>query len=141
MGYVLQFQGLSRLYRRSLEAHKIYGVNLPWVFDRYFFKAKSRLGRRERRKRPPIKPKYIIKPSAFKFVVYFRGQTRHRRVVLQEFTKRYIKEKKKIKEPDVWNQFSVVFFTDITSIPHNGCRARKIKRTRLKRKPKIFRKV
>ena len=60
---------------------------------------------------------------------------------MQEFTKRYIKQKKKKKDPNVWNQFSVVFFTDITSTPHNGCRARKVKRTRLKRKPKIFRKT
>jgi hypothetical protein len=138
IGHVLQLKKLDRVHRRSLEAHKIYGAELRYVLDRYFFKEKYRVLRRERRGRSKLT--LNVTESTFKFVVYFKGPARHRRVVLQEFTKRFCREKGDEKDLDVWHKYSVVFFSDITGIPHNGCRARKVKRTRLKRQPKVFRK-
>jgi ribosomal protein S11 len=140
IGHILRTNKLDRVHRRSIEAHKVYGAELRYVFDRYFFKEKYRVLRRARRERVKIKGVYKIKDCKFKFLVYFKGPSRYRRVVIKEFTKRFCREKVTKEDPDVWNQYQVVFFSDITSTPHNGCRARKIKRTRLKRKPKIFRK-
>jgi hypothetical protein len=140
IGHVLQLKKLDRVHRRSIEAHKIYGAELRYVLDRYFFKEKFRILRRARRERKQIKGSHKIMEYTFKFLVYFKGLARYRRVVVKEFTKRFRREKTDAGDPDVWNQYYVVFFSDITSTPHNGCRARKAKRTRLKRKPKIFRK-
>jgi ribosomal protein S11 len=141
IGHVLQIKKLDRVHRRSIEAHKIYGAELRYVLDRYFFKEKYRILRRARRERKQLKGSHKITEYKFKFLVYFKGLARYRRVVIKEFTKRFCREKTDIGDPDVWNQYYVVFFSDITGTPHNGCRARKVKRTRLKRKPKIFRKT
>jgi NADH:ubiquinone oxidoreductase subunit 5 (subunit L)/multisubunit Na+/H+ antiporter MnhA subunit len=139
IGHVLNILKLDRVHRRSLEAHKIYGAELRYVLDRYFFKEKYRILRRARRERPVIKGIYKIVDCQFKFLVYFKGPAKYRRVVIKEFTKRFRREKVD-GDPDIWNQYYVIFFSDITSTPHNGCRSRKVQRTKLKRKPKIFRK-
>jgi hypothetical protein len=131
---------LDRVYRRSIEAHKIYGAELRYVLDRYFFKEKYRILRRARRQRAELQEFHKIVEYSFKFLVYFKGPSKYRRVVIKEFTKRFCREKVTKTDPDIWNQYFVVFFSDITSIPHNGCRARKVQRTKLKRKPKVFRK-
>lgn len=140
IGHIFCLLGLDRVHRRSVEAHKIFGAELRYVLDRYFFKEKFRILRRARRERPKLKKSHKIIEYGFKFLVYFKGPIRYRRVVIKEFTKRYRREKALDTDPDIWNQYFIVFFADITSTPHNGCRSRKIKRTRLKRKPKIFRK-
>jgi ribosomal protein S11 len=140
IGHVLRVLKLDRVHRRSIEAHKIYGAELRYVLDRYFFKEKSRILRRARRGRTRVQGLYKLKSCRFKFLVYFKGPARYRRVVLREFTKRFCREKAGEFDPDVWNKYYVVFFSDITGTPHNGCRGRKVKRTRLKRRPKIFRK-
>jgi hypothetical protein len=146
IGHVFRLKTLDRVHRRSIEAHKIYGAELRYVLDRYFFKEKYRILRRARRKRKVLKLEHRIIGYTFKFLVYFKGPARYRRVVIKEFTKRFCREKpvsddkKGPVTPDVWNQYYVVFFADVTSIPHNGCRSRKVKRTRLKRKPRVFRK-
>jgi ribosomal protein S11 len=140
IGHVLNLRKLDRVHRRSIEAHKVYGAELRYVLDRYFFKEKYRVLRRARRERRRLNPAHKIVDYRFKFLVYFKGPSRYRRVVIKEFTKRFRREKVSDKDPDVWNQYFVVFFSDITTAPHNGCRARKMKRTRLKLKPKVFRK-
>jgi ribosomal protein S11 len=140
IGHILHDLKLDRVHRRSIEAHKIYGAELRYVLDRYFFREKYRILRRARRGRPIIQGASKLKDCSFKFLVYFKGPARYRRVVLREFTKRFCREKVEEADPDAWKQYYVVFFSDITGIPHNGCRARKVKRTRLKRRPRIFRK-
>jgi ribosomal protein S11 len=140
IGHVLRVLELDRVHRRSIEAHKIYGAELRYVLDRYFFKEKSRILRRARRGRKVVQGENKLENCRFKFIVYFKGPARYRRVVLREFTKGFCREKAGEFDPDIRNQYYVVFFSDITGIPHNGCRGRKVKRTRLKRRPKIFRK-
>jgi hypothetical protein len=140
IGHVLSSKRMDRVHRRSIEAHKIYGAELRFVLDRYFFKEKYRILRRARRLRPRLLEGNKILDYSFKFLVYFKGPSRYRRVVIKEFTKGFIRERLNKTDAEVWNQYYVVFFSDVTSIPHNGCRARKVKRTRAKRKPRIFRK-
>jgi ribosomal protein S11 len=140
IGHILRLKKLDRVHRRGIEAHKIYGAELRYVLDRYFFNAEARMLRRERRERTRLKKNYSVEDCTFKFIVYFKGPAKYRRVVIREFTKKFCREKPDEKSPDVWNRYYVVFFSDITLFPHNGCRARKRKRTRLKRKPKVFRK-
>ena len=102
IGHVFRLFRLDRVHRRSVEAHKIYGAELRYVLDRYFFKEKYRILRRARRERTPLKAEHKIVEYGFKFLVYFKGPARYRRVVLKEFTKRFRREKpKKSTEPDV----------------------------------------
>lgn len=92
---------MDRVHRRSIEAHKIYGADLRYVLDRYFFKEKFRLLRRARRKRSRLKRSQRITEYTFKFLVYFKGPARYRRVVIKEFTKRFRREKSNEIDPDV----------------------------------------
>jgi hypothetical protein len=101
IGHVLQLKKLDRVHRRSIEAHKIYGAELRYVLDRYFFKEKYRILRRARRERKLIKGFHKIIEYKFKFLVYFKGLARYRRVVVKEFTKRFRREKTDIADPDV----------------------------------------
>ena len=99
IGHVLRLKKLDRVHRRSIEAHKIYGAELRYVLDRYFLKEKHRVLRRERRERSKLKLEII--ETSFKFLVYFKGQAKYRRVVLKEFTKRFRREKEDEKAVDV----------------------------------------
>lgn len=101
IGHVLRLQKLDRVHRRSIEAHKIYGAELRQVLDRYFFKEHLRISLRERRGRPRIKFSNKISDCRFKFLVYFKGPARYRRVVFREFTKRFRREKVDEEDPDV----------------------------------------
>jgi hypothetical protein len=101
IGHVLRLKKLDRVHRRSIEAHKIYGAELRYVLDRYFFKEKYRILRRARRERKQIKKSHKITEYKFKFLVYFKGLARYRRVVVKEFTKRFRREKIDIGDPDV----------------------------------------
>ena len=101
IGHVLRLKKLDRVHRRSIEAHKIYGAELRYVLDRYFFKEKHRVLRRERRERVKLKPTCRITESSFKFLVYFKGPAKYRRVVLKEFTKKFRREKEDEKAVDV----------------------------------------
>jgi hypothetical protein len=101
IGHVLNIKKMDRVHRRSIEAHKIYGAELRYVLDRYFFKAYYRIKRRARRKRTVLKKAKEIKEYSFKFLVYFKGPTRYRRVVIREFTKRFCREKKDKTSPDI----------------------------------------
>jgi ribosomal protein S11 len=139
IGHVLKLKKLDRVHRRSAEAHKIYGGELRYVLDRYFFKEAHRVLRRLRRERTKLKLVDKVDNPSFKFLVYFKGQSRHRKTVIKEFTKRFRRENEDEKAADVWNQYTIVYISDITGIPHNGCRSRKVQRTRLKHKPKVFR--
>jgi hypothetical protein len=93
IGHVLSSKGMDRVHRRSIEAHKIYGAELRFVLDRYFFKEKYRILRRARRKRSRLLVRHKILDYSFKFLVYFKGPSRYRRVVIKEFTKRFIRER------------------------------------------------
>ena len=101
IGHVFQLLELDRYHRRSIEAHKVYGAELRYVLDRYFFKEKYRVLRRARRERKRLKPKHKILTFSFKFLVYFKGPSKFRKVVLKEFTKRFIREKAQVSAPDV----------------------------------------
>ena len=79
----------------------MYGAELRYVLDRYFFKEKYRVLRRARRERKRLKPKHKILTFSFKFLVYFKGPSKFRKVVLKEFTKRFIREKAQVSAPDV----------------------------------------
>jgi hypothetical protein len=91
MGHVCWLHRIARPHRRSLEAHKIYGAELRYVLDRYFFKRPRRVALRAWRKRSALK--HYIRGYSFKFLVYFKGPARYRRVVIKEFTKRFCREK------------------------------------------------
>jgi hypothetical protein len=101
IGHVLRTKKLARVHRRSIEAHKIYGAELRYVLDRYFFKEKYRILARARRKRKTIKGENKIEDSRFRFLVYFKGPSRYRRVVIKEFTKRFRREKVNEDDPDI----------------------------------------
>jgi hypothetical protein len=100
IGHILRLKKLDRVHRRSIEAHKIYGAELRYVLDRYFFKEKYRILRRARRKRVRIKGSHKLTEYTFKFLVYFKGPARYRRVVVKEFTKRFRREKVADEDPD-----------------------------------------
>lgn len=93
IGHVLSSKRMDRVHRRSIEAHKIYGAELRFVLDRYFFKEKYRILRRARRLRPRLLEGNKILDYSFKFLVYFKGPSRYRRVVIKEFTKGFIRER------------------------------------------------
>ena len=101
IGHVLSVLKLDRVHRRSIEAHKIYGAELRYVLDRYFFREKSRILRRARRGRTVVQGENKLKDCRFKFLVYFKGPAKYRRVVLREFTKRFCREKSGEFDPDV----------------------------------------
>ena len=93
IGHIFRIKGLDRVHRRRVEAHKIYGAELRYVLDRYFLKEKGRAAERLRRERPKLKVSAKIVDCRFKFLVYFKGPARYRRVVIKEFTKRFQREK------------------------------------------------
>jgi hypothetical protein len=101
IGHIFQLKKLDRVHRRSIEAHKLYGADLRYVLDRYFFNAKYRILRRARRGRPVLQRKHKIVDYRFKFLIYFKGPSRYRRVVIKEFTKRFLREKYADTDPDV----------------------------------------
>ena len=101
IGHVLRLKKLDRVHRRGIEAHKIYGAELRYVLDRYFFNESSRVLRRVRRERTKLKKQNKIVEYSFKFLVYFKGPARYRRVVIREFTKKFCREKLDESEPDV----------------------------------------
>lgn len=100
IGHVLNSKDLGRVHRRSIEAHKVYGAELRYVLDRYFFLEEERFARRSRLKRRKIPKHHRISFCQFKFIVYFKGPSRYRRVVMKEFTKRFIREKLREADPD-----------------------------------------
>jgi hypothetical protein len=93
IGHILSSRRMDRVHRRSIEAHKIYGADLRFVLDRYFFKEKYRILRRARRNRSRLIESHKIMEYSFKFLVYFKGPARYRRVVIKEFTKRFVRER------------------------------------------------
>jgi hypothetical protein len=101
IGHVFFLLGMDRRHRRSIEAHKIYGAELRYVLDRYFYKEGYRTLRASRlgSKRPKLQQK--ITEYRFKFLVYFKGPARYRRVVIKEFTRRFRREHLNEKEPEV----------------------------------------
>jgi hypothetical protein len=101
IGHVLRAKKLARVHRRSIEAHKIYGAELRYVLDRYFFKEKYRILARARRKRVIIQGEAKLEDCRFKFLVYFKGPARYRKVVIKEFTKRFCREKVNEADPDI----------------------------------------
>lgn len=101
IGHVLRVLKLDRVHRRSIEAHKIYGAELRYVLDRYFFKEKYRILARARRARTVIQGINKLEYCRFKFIVYFKGPARYRRVVLRQFTKRFRREKASDSDPDI----------------------------------------
>jgi hypothetical protein len=101
IGHVLSSRRLDRVHRRGIEAHKIYGAELRYVLDRYFFKEKYRILRRARRGRRSLRASHRVTEHRFKFLVYFKGPARYRRVVIREFTKRFRREKEDGRSPDV----------------------------------------
>jgi hypothetical protein len=101
IGHIFQLKKLDRVHRRSIEAHKLYGAELRYVLDRYFFNEKYRILRRARRSRTVLRAKNKIIDYHFKFLVYFKGPSRYRRVVIKEFTRRFRREKAADLDPDV----------------------------------------
>ena len=92
IGHIFRIKGLDRVHRRSVEAHKVYGAELRYVLDRYFLKEKDRISERLRRERPKLKASAKIYGCRFKFLVYFKGPARYRRVVIKEFTRSFQRE-------------------------------------------------
>jgi hypothetical protein len=97
---------LGRVYRQGLQAARLFGSELSIRFETILSEFKSKYG--------------VF--LSYNFIIYFKGAARYRKIILREILKK--------------KKFKVLLLGDITQLPHNGCRARKAKRTRLKKKPR-----
>jgi hypothetical protein len=94
----------GRVYRRDMQAQRLFSVELLNKFIEYLVFFKKKYG-------------FFI---LYRFYVYFKGPSKFRRFLLIDFFKKKL--------------FKIIAFGDIGLAPHNGCRPPKKSRTKAKKK-------
>jgi hypothetical protein len=102
-----KYNKIPRAYRRRVkQSGRLFGHDLRNRLVRYLAKFKKKYG--------------IV--LTYTFIVYFKGPSRVRFIILREFL--------------AGKTFIINKFGDLSRTAHNGCRGKKEKRTRAKKKPR-----